>query len=82
MVIKGWSGGTVVKFVRSTSVAQSLPVWTVGADQHTIHQAMLWQHPTKKNQKDLQLGYTTMYWVFGKKKRENNDQSALSLGRE
>ena len=44
----------VVKFTRSTSVAQGSQVWILGTDLHTAHPAMLWQHPTDKIEKDWQ----------------------------
>lgn len=31
---------------------------------------LLWQWLTQKNQKDLQLGYTTMHWGLGEKKKK------------
>ena len=49
-------------------------VWILGTDVHTAHQVMLWQHPTEKNQKDLQLGYTTTSWGFGEEKKEDWQQ--------
>ena len=39
----GWPGGAC-----STSAAQSLRVWILGADLRTTHQAMLCWHPTYK----------------------------------
>ena len=45
-------GGTVVKFVHSSSVAQSSQVPILGVDLHTAHQAMLWWHPTYKIEED------------------------------
>ena len=39
----GASGGIVVKFMYSASVAQSLQVWILGVGPHTTYQAMLWQ---------------------------------------
>ena len=41
-----WPGGIVVKFTHSALAAQGSLVWTLGADTHTAHQAMLQQHPT------------------------------------
>ena len=63
----------------SASVAQGSPVRILSGDLHTAHQAMLWQHPTQKNQKDSQLGYTTMYWGFveGKKERKIGNSCQL-----
>ena len=60
-----WPSGIVIKFICSASAARDLLVWMLGMDLHNIHQVMLWQHPTQKNQKGLQLGYTRMYWGFG-----------------
>ena len=42
----GRSGGVVVKFTCSTSAAQDSPVWVLGVDLHTAHQAMLLGSPT------------------------------------
>ena len=42
----GWPTGIVVKFAWSALVAWGSPVWILGTDLHTAHQAMLWQHPT------------------------------------
>ena len=65
----GHPHGRVVEFSCSTSVARGLLVQILGADLHTTHQAMLWQHLTWKNWNDLQIGYTTWYWGFGEKKK-------------
>ena len=46
----------------------------------TAHPAMLWWHPTGKNSNDLQLGYTTMYWGSGGKKKEEDWQQMLAQG--
>ena len=43
---KGQPHGPVVKFMSSASAAQGSPVWILGADLHTAHEAMLWGHPT------------------------------------
>ena len=48
----GLPGGTVVEFTRSASVARGSQVQIPGADLHIAHQAMLWQHPTYKTEKD------------------------------
>ena len=56
------------------------PVLVVGVDLQTTHHAMLWWHPTQKNQSDLQLGYTTTYWGFGEKKKEEDWQKMLARG--
>ena len=50
----GQALGMLVKFARSASVAQGWCVWILGADLHTSHQAMLWQHPTYKIEEDWQ----------------------------
>ena len=68
--------GRVVNFVRSASVSQGLLVQILGTDLHTTHQAMLWQHPTEKSQNDLQVGYTTMYWDFGERKKKRGRLAA------
>ena len=44
----GQPGGIVVKFMHSTLGAQGSRVEILGVDPHTVHQAMLWQHPTNK----------------------------------
>ena len=60
--------GRVVKFTRSTALAQG---WDPGRGCGTVHQVTLRRHPTSHNWKDLQLGYTIMYevggWVLGNK---------------
>ena len=50
----GLPGGVVVKFTHSASVAPGSQVQIPGVDLHTIHQAMLWQHPTHKAEEDWQ----------------------------
>ena len=73
--------GQVVKLTGSTSAAQGSLVWILSSDLCTAHQAMLWWHPTYKNQNDLQLGYTTMRWGFGEKKNKEEDwQQMLAQG--
>ena len=44
--MRGWPAGLVVKFTHSALAAWSSWVQIPGADLHTAHQAMLWQHPT------------------------------------
>ena len=44
----GQPGSIVLKFVRSTLVAQGPWVRILAADLHIAHQAMLWWHPTYK----------------------------------
>ena len=46
---RGWSSGEAVKFMSSALAAQGLQVRIPGADLHTAHQAMLWQHPRYKS---------------------------------
>ena len=41
LLCRGGPGGQVVKFVRSASAAQGSPVWILGVDLHTTHQATL-----------------------------------------
>ena len=48
----GWPGGIVVKCAHPASVAQGSWVQILGADLHIAHQAMLWQHPTYKIEKN------------------------------
>ena len=48
----GLPKGAVVKFTCSTSAAQGLHVQIPGANPHTVHQAMQWQHPTYKVEED------------------------------
>ncbi|MPX07476.1 hypothetical protein C0133_08860, partial [Moraxella catarrhalis] len=43
---RSWPGSVVVKFTGSALVAWVSWVRIPGADLHTAHQAMLWQHPT------------------------------------
>ena len=43
---QGRACGPVVKFTRSTSVAQAFPGWDSGHGHGTAHQAMLRWHPT------------------------------------
>ena len=57
----------MVEFARSASAAQGFADLDPGRTPNTAHQAMLSQHPTWRNQRDSQLGYTTMYWgAFGR----------------
>ena len=39
---RGWSGGVVVKFTRSTSAAKGLLVQILGVDLCTAHQTVMW----------------------------------------
>ena len=34
--LRGWAGGTAVKFVRSASVSQGSLVWIPGVDMHRL----------------------------------------------
>ena len=65
----GCPSGVVIEFVSSTLVA-SVHQFGSWAWTYTLHQAMLWWHLTQKNQKDLQLRYTTMYWGFGERQKQ------------
>ena len=73
VVARSQSSGIVVKFMHLAAVAQGSLVHFLDVDLHAAHQATLWQHPTWKNQKDLQLGYTTMYWGFGETEKKEED---------
>ena len=76
--------GRVVKCAYSASVAQCFDCLDPECGRDTTSQAMLRQHPTQHNQKDLQLEYTTMYWgALGRrrrKKRKKDWQQLLALG--
>ena len=55
----------------SALVAQGFPSLNPGHRHGTAYQAMLRQHPTWHNQKDLQLEYTAMYWgALGRRRRK------------
>ena len=43
MHLRGWPGGTAVRFILSASVAQGSLVWILGTDLGTTCHAMLWQ---------------------------------------
>ena len=47
-----WSGGVVVEFTHSTSVAWGSCIRILGVDLPTAHQAMLWPCPTYKTEED------------------------------
>ena len=51
---RGRPGGVVVKFMHSSSAAQGLQTWILGADLYTAHQTTLWQHPSYKIEEDWQ----------------------------
>ena len=68
-------GGAVIKFTCSAFAAWGLLVWILGMDLQAAHQPMLWQCPTQKNEKDLQLGYTTRYWGFGEGKKRGEGKN-------
>ena len=50
----GASPVVVVNFACPTSAALGLLVPMPGSDLYTAHQAMLWQHPTRKTEEDWQ----------------------------
>ena len=56
-MMRGWPTGIVVKFMCSASVAQGSCVQILGADLHTTHQVMLWQHPIYKIEEDWHRCY-------------------------
>ena len=61
----------MVEFTHSTLVARGFVGLDPGCRRDTAHQAMLGQRPTEHNQKDLQLGYTTMHWgALGRRRRK------------
>ena len=49
---RGQPHGIVAKFARCTLAPWGLWVWIPGADLHTTHQAVLWQHPTYTIEED------------------------------
>ena len=49
---RGWPAGTVVKFARSTSGAQGLPVQILGADMEPLGQPYCGRRPTYKVEED------------------------------
>ena len=51
-VFGGRPSGVVVKFAHSASAALGSRVRIPGMDVRTVHQAMLWQHPTCKIEED------------------------------
>ena len=65
----------MVKFVRSALTAQGFVGLDPGRRHGTAHQAMQRRHPTCHNQKDMQLGYTTMYWgALGRREGEGEEE--------
>ena len=48
----GWSGGIVVKFACSISVAWGSCIQILSVDLHTTYQVVLWQHLTYKTEED------------------------------
>ena len=71
--MEGPPHGPVVRFMRSALVAQGFMGLDPGHGQGTAHQVMLRQHPTRHNQKDPQLQYTTMYWgSLGKRRKKKS----------
>ena len=64
----------MVRFARSAATAQGSDP---GRGHGTSCQAMLRRRPTSHHQKDLQLGYTTMYRAgFGEIKQEKKERLA------
>ena len=51
---RGQPGRVVVTFMCCASAAWGSAVQIPGLDLHTVHQAMLWQHPTYKIEEDCQ----------------------------
>ena len=67
---RGQPHGQVVKFARSTSVAQGFAGSDPGRRHGTTHQATLRRRPTLHNQKHSQLEYTNnVMGDFGEKKK-------------
>ena len=79
---RGLAHGRAVKSAHSTPAIQGLPIWILGVDLHTAHQAKLLWHPTQKNLNDLQLGATTRYRDFGKKKKKEDWQQMLAKNKK
>ena len=52
VIVRGWPGGTVVRFTHSTLAALDLQVQMPGVNLHTACQAMPWQHPTNIVEED------------------------------
>lgn len=46
IVDRGWPCGPVVKFMGSASGTRGSLVWILVMDLRTVHQVMLWCHPT------------------------------------
>ena len=62
----------MVKFTRSTSVAQGFGGSDPGCGPSTARQAMLKWRPVYHNQRHLQLEYTTMHWgALGRRRKKN-----------
>ena len=53
-LVVGCPDGAPLKSMYSASAAQGLHVQILGADLHTVHQAMLWWRPTYKVEEDWQ----------------------------
>ena len=76
----GLPHGQVVEFACSTLAAQGFARLDHGRGPGTSHQAMLRQHPTQHNQKDLQLEYTTRYWgPLGRRRKEKKRRLATDV---
>lgn len=66
--------GRVVKCTCSVSAAQGFNSSDPRLRHGTTHQTMLRWHPTRHNQKDLQLEYTAMNWgALGRRTRERSE---------
>ena len=77
-----WASPKMVKFVRSTSVAQGFAGSDPGRGHGTTRQATLRCCPTCHNQKDPQLEYTTIYpGALGRRKRKRKKSQAFNYKR-
>ena len=65
---------------RSALVAQGFAGSDPGHRPSIPYQAILRQHPTKRNQNDLQLEYTTMYWGALGRRRKKKGRLATDVG--
>ena len=74
---RGQPGGRVVKFVLYFG-GPRFAGWILRG-HGTAHQAMLRLHPTQRNQKDLQLKYTTMYWGLWEEEEEKKKRLATDI---
>ena len=78
LVVGGWPRGRVVKFMCSTLVAQGFTGSDPGCRHSTAHQAMLRQHPTQDNQKDLQLCTGGLWGEEEEEKKREDWQQMLA----